>query len=351
MFFSSCVRRVVLAFSLMYALTSTISAHAATPHPITPAMGKVAEKHIRHIATYFPGRMAGNPSERIAAEYINQYFTHLGYQSNLRSFVARYLFTSNNSKQTWTQVNATSVIAARAGQEPQEILVVAHIDTYTPTSDEDINNNLGGLSLQGVDDNASGVGVLMELAEKMSHIPTRYGIRFIVLSGEEIGDQGSKNYLARMTEQEKQNTLLVIGLNGLLTGDKLYFSSGLHTSEAMVKKSRDRALAIARKNNIPATSDPSLKKFSSQENKCCSHPELFDQAKLPVLTIEATSAKPSAYFPQGISWHQSQRDNLQYIDAHLPGRIALRSKESVRILLPLLKELAQPATRSPNSKR
>jgi alkaline phosphatase isozyme conversion protein len=51
----------------------------------------------------------------------------------------------------------------------------------------------------------------------------------------------------------------------------------------------------------------------------------------------------SAHFPQGTSRHQGQWDNLQYLDRVLPGRIDKRSKESVRILLPLLKELAKPA--------
>ncbi len=33
------------------------------------------------------------------------------------------------------------------------------------------DNNLGGLTLQGVDDNASGLGVMLELAERLKSNP------------------------------------------------------------------------------------------------------------------------------------------------------------------------------------
>jgi alkaline phosphatase isozyme conversion protein len=32
-----------------------------------------------------------------------------------------------------------------------------HLDTYAPQSDKDVENNLGGLTLQGIDDNAMGL--------------------------------------------------------------------------------------------------------------------------------------------------------------------------------------------------
>lgn len=40
--------------------------------------------------------------------------------------------------------------------------------------------------------------------------------------------------------------------------------------------------------------------------------------------------------------HQTGRDNLTYIDHWLPGRIHQRTRDSVRILQPLLTELANP---------
>ncbi len=49
-----------------------------------------------------------------------------------------------------------------------------------------------------------------------------------------------------MSEAEKKNTLLVINLDNLVVGDKLYFNSGRSTPASVRKLTRDRALAIAR---------------------------------------------------------------------------------------------------------
>ncbi|HAG03369.1 MAG TPA: aminopeptidase, partial [Leclercia adecarboxylata] len=44
---------------------------------------------------------------------------------------------------------------------------------------------------------------------------------------------------------------------------------------------------------------------------------------------------------QGSSWHNVRLDNLQHIDEALPQRIEHRSRDVVRIMLPLVKELAK----------
>ncbi|MFH7115285.1 hypothetical protein ACHWGW_16090, partial [Klebsiella pneumoniae] len=54
----------------------------------------------------------------------------------------------------------------------------------------------------------------------------------------------------------------------------------------------------------------------------------------------------SASFPQGTSWHDVQLDNQQYIDHALPGRIEHRGREVVKVMLPLVKELAKVEKKS-----
>lgn len=335
---------------LVAVLGSIFSVSAATQPAKEAPMGKFAAEQIRHIATYFPGRMAGSPAELLTADYLNQQFSKMGYQSDIRSFNTRYIYTSKDGKKNWNNVTASSVIAAKNGSNPQQILIVAHFDTYTPKSDADLDNNLGGLTLQGVDDNASGVGVMLELAERLKNIPTNYGLRFVATSAEEIGSLGAQNYLQRMSAEEKRNTLLVINLDSLITGDRLYFNAGLNTPPKLAKQSRDRALDIAHRYGIAAATNPGTKAHPKGTG-CCSDQEVFDKAGLPVLAVEATNwslgdkdgyqqRAVSPHFPQGISWHRPQYDNLQYLERNLPGRIDKRSRESVQILLPLIKELA-----------
>ncbi|MCT4702828.1 aminopeptidase [Enterobacteriaceae bacterium H20N1] len=341
----SAVRRSAICLAL--GVGFTFSAWAAPAR-----LGETADLQTRHIATVFPGRMTGSPAEMLAADYLQQQFALYGYQSDIRRFNTRYLYTTKDGHQNWHNVSASQVIAAREGKVPQQIIIMAHLDTYTPLTDNDVNDNLGGLTLQGVDDNASGLGVMLELAQRLKTVPTRYGIRFIATSGEEIGSLGAENILKRMSESEKKNTLLVINLDNLVTGDKLYFNSGKNTPAAVRKLTRDRALKLARQLGIRAAMNPGLNAKYSKGTGCCNDAEPFDKAGIPVLSVESTNwslgekdgyqqrAKNKA-FPKGTSWHQATLDNQQYLDKWLPGRIEKRSHDVVRVMLPLLKELAK----------
>ena len=197
-----------------------------------------------------------------------------------------------------------------------------------------------------------GLGVLLELAEHLKNVPTRYGIRFIATSGEEEGRLGAQNILKRMSEAEKKNTLLVINLDNLVVGDKLYFNSGRSTPASVRKMTRDRALAIARSHGIAAFTNPGLNPEFPKGTGCCNDASVFDSAGIPVLSVEATNwslGKKDGYqqrsktrsFPQGTSWHDVQLDNQQYIDKALPGRIEHRGRDVVKVMLPLVKELAK----------
>lgn len=320
--------------------------------PAFSAMGETANTQARHIATFFPGRMTGSPAEMLSADYLRQQFAQMGYQSDIRSFHTRYIYTTKNQRQNWQNVTGSTVIAAHEGKARQQIIIMAHLDTYAPMSDSDVEKNLGGLTLQGIDDNALGLGVMLELAERLKNVPTHYGIRFIASSGEEEGRLGAQNLLKRMGDEEKKNTLLVINLDNLVVGDKLYFNSGRSTPAAIRKLTRDRALAIARSKGVAAFSNPGLNRDYPQGTGCCNDASVFDSAGIPVLSVEATNwslgkkdgfqqrAKSPA-FPDGNSWHSVQLDNQQHIDKALPGRIERRSRDVVKVMLPLVKELAK----------
>lgn len=298
--------------------------------------GSIAEQQLRHIATYFPGRMAGSPADMLTADYLQQQFTQLGYHSNQRRFTTRYAYQHQSGDTTWRNVNATSVIAAREGKVAQQIVIIAHSDSWTPHNDSEMQNNLGGLTNQGVDDNASGLGVMLELAQRLNTQPLHYSLRFVALSGEEIGHQGSEDYISRMTPEEKRNTLLVINIDSLIIGSQLTFTSGSKTPKAVARQTRDRALTLARRFGISSSAQT-----ASEETP-------FDRAGFPLLSVNASDAA-SGKLPRSIALHfpvalrhQAQRDNLAYIDRWLPGRITHRAHDSVAVLLPLIRELANP---------
>ncbi len=341
----SAMRRCLSLLAFGVCFTDPALAHA-------PSYGEIANMQARHIATLFPGRMTGTPAEMLSADYVRQQFAGMGYQSDIRTFHSRYIYTSRNKSKNWHNVTGSTVIAAHEGKAEQQIIIMAHLDTYAPMSDADTDNNLGGLTLQGIDDNAAGLGVMLELAERLKNIPTRYGIRFVATSGEEEGKLGAENLLKRMSANEKKNTLLVINLDNLIVGDKLYFNSGQTTPSSVRKLTRDRALSIARSLGVYATTNPGANPNYPRGTGCCNDGEVFDKAGIPVLYVEATNwtlgkkdgfqqRSRSKAFPQGTSWHDIRLDNQQHIDRALPQRIEHRSRDVVRVMLPLVKELAK----------
>lgn len=342
--FSAMRHRIAaLAFGVCFILPA---------HATANSFGEIASTQARHIATVFPGRMTGTPAEMLSADYLRQQFADMGYQSDIRAFHSRYIYTSRNNSKNWHNVTGSTVIAAHEGKTAQQIIIMAHLDTFAPMSDEDTDHNLGGLTLQGMDDNAAGLGVMLELAERLKNIPTHYGIRFVATSGEEEGKLGAENLLNRMSAAEKKNTLLVINLDNLIVGDKLYFNSGKTTPNSVRKLTRDRALAIARGQGIQAAINPGRNPNYPKGTGCCTDGETFDKAGIPVLYVEATNwslGKKDGYqqraksktFPDGTSWHDVRLDNQQYIDAALPQRIERRTREVVKVMLPLVKELAK----------
>lgn len=315
------------------------------------APGSVASAQARHIASTYPGRMTGTETEKQTALYIHQQFMNWGYQSTVHPFPIQDDRSDAPDHGNKRALTGNMVSAERPGSAPQQIIVMAHLDTWAARSEGD-NKNLGGPLLQGIDDNASGVGVMLELADRLRKSHTQYGIRFIATSGEEQKMAGARNILQNMSEQEKKNTLLVVNIDSLVTGDKLYFNSGNATPPAVRTLTRDKAIKIAHHLGIAATTNPGLNPQYPKGTGCCNDAEVFDRAGIPVLSVEATNwmlgrkdgyqqrAKSPA-FPEGTSWHNVRYDSVQHMDRWLPGRIEARSRDTVRILLPLLKTLAK----------
>ncbi|TCL06601.1 aminopeptidase [Sodalis ligni] len=327
-------KRARLVLGLSGLLTVCLPAFAAPDH--------YAQEQMRYIATYFPGRMAGSPAELMAAEYLQRRLAQMGYQSNLRTFNTRYQFHGSDGKADWRKISATSVIAAKAGATGGEILVIAHSDTFMPRSDGDLNNNLGGLTLQGVDDNASGVGVMLDLARRLGPVPLAVGVRFVALSAGEPETLGAEDYLQRMTPQEKRNTLLVINLDSLIGGEKLRVDyspdSGDSRLLGLVKDLGTRA----RQAGIPLILNTGIRAAA----ECSTDALPFAKAGFAVLDVGSGIAgnrcrerNVSRNFPHGMVRYQSPLDNLTYLDRHLTGQMDKRARDSLALLGPMLERL------------
>lgn len=346
--------RRCLALALVCAVFA-LPALAETPAAAKP--GELAAREARHIAKTFPGRMAGTPMEDKTARYLADRLLEMGYRPQLERFFASYTFNWADKPERvhdYRTLISTNVVAERRGTSGKQIIVGAHYDTRIPRSERDLERNIGGPKLEGLDDNASGTGVLLELAKAFAEIEPEHTIKFIAFGAEEIGLLGAIEVVNRMSPEEREATLWMVNIDSIVTGDRLYFHAGPETyaKDPAAGHARDRALAIAAGLDIIAATNPGLNDEYPKGTGCCSDQAAFDRAGIPVVNLEATNwelgdldgyqqTEVSEAFPDGYSWHLVDIDNRAHLEANLPpGRVDERTRDVIKILVPLVTELA-----------
>lgn len=185
-------RRAVAALApLALALAACVSA-PVTDVLVDPASiafsGERALELVTEFALAFPDRDSGQPNNAAAAAWLEQRFTALGLACRV---------------DRWETVNygrvmpMQNVVCELPGARPEQIVLVAHLDQSPRT-------------VQGADNDASGIGVLLHLAEVFAAEPTRgYGLVFVASDGEEYGMLGTRRFLATHPDPSR----LVAGLS------------------------------------------------------------------------------------------------------------------------------------------
>ena len=134
----------------------------------------------RVLSANFGGRVTGAPGAHHAAAYIAARFVALGLVTSTQEFpieIKSALLTGRN------------VIGRSAGSAPGTIVLVAHYDGQ-PTSD------------QSAGDNASGVGVLLELARTLEQRGHRHPIAYVATDAAEWGMAGARVFAASLEPRQ-----------------------------------------------------------------------------------------------------------------------------------------------------
>ncbi len=269
--------------------------------------GLIARQHLYALSETIGARVAGSPKEAQAAQYIQTTFEKLGYKTELQSFSVTTRV--NGAKTTYKSAN---VIAVKPGLSSSVIIVGAHYDS---TDDG-----------KGADDNASGVAVMLEVAEKVKDLPTPYTVRFIAFGSEEVDLNGSHFYVDQMNGTDRQNTIGMINLDSLTAGDIAY----VYGDAGSARSIRDWILKTTGANFPLETRD--VKDLDESDGTPCDCADYgsFQAAGIPFAYFEATNwnlGKKDGYTQvnlqlgkRGEIWH-TQYDNLGYIDSTFPGRI------------------------------
>ena len=282
--------------------------------------GETAVETINYLSENLAGRSVGTAQEAKTVDYLVDQLKGFDYTPALQA--VDYEFRGES-------LTSYNVIAQRPGTSGKQILLGAHYDTAPSSPTLDRTN------LEGTNDNASGVGVLLELAQRLE-AETKHTVEFIFFGAEEIGLVGSEFYANSLSPQEIDNTLLMVNLDSVVFGDKMYFNAGRGaTDNPDWFKYRDLALEIAEEKGIAADTNPGLNPNYPAGTGCCSDLESFDQI-MPVLAAEATNweiGEDDGYtqtsnpqVPGGATWHDPATDNREFINDVFPGLIEERTR-------------------------
>lgn len=307
------------------------------------AFGSTAVETINYLSNNLKGRSVGTVKEAETVDYLVKQLKGFDYQPTLQPF--DYSFRG-------TDLTSYNIVGERIGTSGKQILLGAHYDSAPSSSTLDRTN------LEGTNDNASGVGVLLELAQRLS-AATTHTVKFIFFGAEEIGLVGSEAYANSLSQPEIDNTLVMVNFDSLVFGDKLYLHAGRGATENPDWfKYRDLALEIAAENGIAAETNPGLNEEYPKGTGCCSDLESFDFL-LPVVAAEATNwdigdldgytqtADPRV--PGGATWHDPATDNRKFINGIFPGLIEERSRNYTLIFDQFITRVNQESVPEPMS--
>lgn len=145
--------------------------------------GDAAMAHlVRQVA--FGPRVPGTPAHLRCRDYLVAHFTALGWSTSLQSF--------NMPGYDGVTLELHNVIARFKPERTERVLLTAHWDSR-PFSDMEKDEALARLGVPGANDGASGVAVLMHLAEVLTKEAPAVGVDIVLFDGEDYGKDGQES--------------------------------------------------------------------------------------------------------------------------------------------------------------
>jgi len=196
-----------------------------TPH------GYIGHWYVRHISTYFPSRVAFTYRELDIALWLEQMLYAKGFeesQVHVQTFSHDDVRIWQNyfrfgipglhevKQQGWhdgheSREYSQNIIVTIPGRSSQTIIVGAHYDSLRYT---------------GTSDNASGVALLMENAQRMMAKDNYYTLIYVFFGAHEVGTLGAFYFYHSLSPEERESIVLYINADILIEGPELFVSAG-----------------------------------------------------------------------------------------------------------------------------
>lgn len=307
---------------------------------ITPEQndyGIPAYNFLKHIQSNYPGRVAGTEKETEMAVFILSVLLNGGYAE---SDIAIESFEIDDSTPMMDEAiqnvfdggeksnSSQNILITKKGESEKTIIVGAHYDSA---------------GTHGVDDNGSGVSVALENALRMVNTPTYYTIQYVFFGSEEPGMYGSRAYVESLSENERENIILMINIDTVLAGDYLYLYGGKVNDNGTVDNTEAvfKAYEIVKEIglNIQLPPDGNNDYPYPTGQKRSDHAP-FNDIGIPYIYFEANNwenGSPVETEKNGLIMH-TDMDDLDFIENEYSGRVQNTLSSYSTLLYSLLQE-------------
>ncbi len=317
------IRIAIIAFVAFLVAACGDSGTNNPAPPVDPVVRSMA--HMGYLADRIGSRVAGTAGESEALNYAQAEFLALGYQPEVQPFS----FPDGDRI-----IGSSNITAVLKGRSDKEIIVGAHYDSV----------NVG----RGYIDNASGVGLMLAVAERLKRSDPPFTIRFIAFGSEESGLVGALYHAAHMSGMEIANTIGMVNLDTVVGGDMIYVYGGADEQGWM----RDLALDIATNLHIGLQTNPGLNPaYPKGTSGDWSDHAPFKELGIDYLYFEATNWETGnldGYMQTekfGEIYH-SENDNFAFLDREYPGRVQSQLRDFALVLEEFLLTLNPPDSSS-----
>tara|TARA_B100000809_G_C15140666_1_gene533172 strand:- start:12067 stop:13296 length:1230 start_codon:yes stop_codon:yes gene_type:complete len=187
------------------------------------------------------GRQTGSESEKLSANYLAERFKTMGLApKGTDGYLQPFSFkpkTNPHGEATYvvnkedSTITGLNVVAYIDNKAENTVIIGAHYDHLGFGSEGSLFRGEGAEIHNGADDNASGVAVMMNLAQQLKEKNTNNNYLFISFSGEEMGLLGSNYFVKNPTiDTKKVNYMINMDMVGRLKEDKSLAIYGVGTS-------------------------------------------------------------------------------------------------------------------------
>ena len=297
------IKATVLALCLVIGMCAV-----SFPQTVHAEYGDNAYAFMKQLQSNYPYRQVNSSNGMLsgAEEWLKAQIATMGYEYMAQPFTM-------TSADGVTPCYGENLIFSKQGASDRVIVVGAHYDCVEQTF--------------GTDDNASGVGVLLELASIYSTKESPYTIRFILFSAEEPGCLGSQYYVDNLSQEERDRIACMINIDTIAAGDNMYLYGGTVDDSGSIVQDWAvyQAQSAADLLGIDMSFHPDVNDSFPTPTKATASDQMpFANVGIPYIYCEASNWNGEQYtnFYQtsnsavdgGTIMHKAEYDNLTFIE-------------------------------------